>query len=44
MLLYGSLLFVLRAFTPEEISHVREGISFIAPFVETWSKRFTRNS
>jgi O-antigen/teichoic acid export membrane protein len=42
MLLYGGLLFVLRAFTPEEISHVREGISFIAPFVQTWSKRLTR--
>jgi len=44
MLLYGSLLFVLRALTSEEISHVREGISFISPFIEAWSKRLTRNS
>ena len=43
MLLYGGLLFVSRALTSEEISHVREGISFISPFIEAWSKRLRRN-
>ena len=43
MLLYGSLLFASRALTSEEISHVREGISFISPFIEAWSKRLRRN-
>jgi O-antigen/teichoic acid export membrane protein len=43
MLLYGTLLFVSRAFTSEEISHAREGISFISPFFEAWSKRLRRN-
>jgi len=43
MLLYGTLLFVSRALTSEEISHVREGISFISPFIEAWSKRLRRN-
>jgi O-antigen/teichoic acid export membrane protein len=43
MVLYGGLLFVFRTFTPEEISHVREGIGFIGPFVKTWSKRLIRS-
>ncbi len=43
MLLYGILLFVSRALTSEEISHVREGISFISPFIEAWSKRLRRS-
>jgi hypothetical protein len=44
MLLYGTLLFVSRALTSEEISHAREGISFISPFIEAWSKRLRRDS
>ena len=44
LLLYVGFLYVSRAFSAEELSHAREGISFITPFVESWSKRLKRNS
>jgi O-antigen/teichoic acid export membrane protein len=39
---YVSALFVLRTFSSEELHHAREGIAFISPFIDSWSKKLRR--
>lgn len=41
---YIVALLALRTFSPEEIKQAREGISFISPFIESWSKKLKRNT
>ncbi len=41
---YIVALFVLRTFSAEEIQQAREGMSFISPFIESWSKKLKRNT
>jgi O-antigen/teichoic acid export membrane protein len=43
LLVYGGFLYISRAFSAEELAHAREGIGFISPFIESWSKRLGRN-
>lgn len=42
LLAYGSLLFVLRTFSAEELQHAREGVNFVSPFITAWSKKIKR--
>lgn len=41
---YVVALFALRTFSAEEIQQAREGISFLSPFIESWSKKLKRNT
>ncbi len=41
---YIVALFALRTFSTEEIQQAREGMSFISPFIESWSKKLKRNT
>lgn len=41
---YILALFVLRTFSSEELHHAREGIAFISPFIESWSKKLKRTN
>lgn len=43
-IVYLVALFALRTFSAEEIQQAREGISFISPFIESWSKKLKRNT
>jgi len=36
---YLLVLFALRTFSSKEIHHVREGIGFVSPFIESWTKK-----
>jgi O-antigen/teichoic acid export membrane protein len=40
---YIAVLFALRTFSIEEIRHAREGLGFLSPFVESWTKKLRRN-
>jgi len=41
---YIAALFVLRTFSAEELQHAREGMSFISPFIESWSRKLNRTN
>ena len=41
---YVAVLFSLRTFSIEEIRHAREGLGFLSPFVESWTKKLKRNT
>jgi O-antigen/teichoic acid export membrane protein len=41
---YILVLIVLRTFSSEELCHAREGIGFISPFIESWSKKLRRTN
>jgi O-antigen/teichoic acid export membrane protein len=42
LLAYVTALFCLRTFSSEELHHVREGIGFISPFIESWANKLRR--
>lgn len=44
VIVYGALLFALRTFSAEELFHAREGMSFISPFVASWTNKIKRNT
>ena len=44
VILYGVVLFALKTFSTEEIYHAREGIAFVSPFIEAWSKKLKRGA
>src|SRR6266550_4357997 len=41
---YVAVLFSLRTFSIEEIRHAREGLGFLSPFVESWTKKVRRHT
>lgn len=41
---YVVALLALRTFSAEEVQQAREGISFVSPFIESWSKKLKRNT
>jgi hypothetical protein len=41
---YVAVLFALRTFSVEEIHHAREGLGFLSPFVESWTKKLKRHT
>ena len=43
-IVYILALLALRTFSSEEIQQAREGISFLSPFIESWSKKLRRNT
>jgi O-antigen/teichoic acid export membrane protein len=44
VIIYGVVLFAFKTFTTEEIHHAREGIAFVSPFIESWSKKLKRGA
>ena len=44
IVIYGVVLFALKTFSTEEIHHAREGIAFVSPFIESWTKKIKRNT
>jgi O-antigen/teichoic acid export membrane protein len=44
VIVYGMVLFALKTFSTEEIYHAREGMAFVSPFVESWSKKLKRGA
>jgi hypothetical protein len=44
VIVYGVVLFALKTFSTEEIYHAREGMAFVSPFVESWSKKLKRGA
>jgi O-antigen/teichoic acid export membrane protein len=42
LIAYVLALFALRTFSSEELHHVREGIGFISPFIESWTNKLRR--
>jgi O-antigen/teichoic acid export membrane protein len=43
MVVYILMLLALRTFSPEEMRHAREGLTFFSPFVASWAKKLKRN-
>lgn len=43
-IVYLVALFALRTFSSEEVQQAREGMSFLSPFIESWSKKLKRNT
>ncbi len=43
VVVYSAVLFVLRTFSSEELNHAREGLGFVSPFIESWTKKLRRN-
>jgi O-antigen/teichoic acid export membrane protein len=43
LLVYALGLFLLKAFSEEEIQHAREGIAFVSPFLASWAKKLRRD-
>src|SRR5262249_7211590 len=43
IIVYGAVLFALKTFSAEEVHHAREGIAFLSPFIESWTKKLKRN-
>ena len=41
---YILVLFALRTFSSKELHHVREGIGFVSPFIESWTKKLRRDT
>src|SRR5712691_3907699 len=44
LIAYVLVLLALKTFSMEEIYHAREGIAFVSPFIESWVKKFRRNT
>ena len=44
VIVYGVVLFALKTFSMEEMHHAREGIAFVSPFIESWTKKLKRNT
>jgi len=44
LLAYALVLLAFRTFSSEEIDQAREGISFLSPFIASWSKKLRRDS
>jgi O-antigen/teichoic acid export membrane protein len=44
ILVYLVILLALRTFSSDEIRQAREGVAFISPFLESWSKKLKRDS
>jgi len=42
LVVYVLALFAMRTFSSEELHHVREGIGFISPFIESWTNKLRR--
>ncbi len=43
-IVYVLVLLVLKTFSAEEIEQAREGVAFISPFIESWSKKLKRDT
>lgn len=43
-IVYAAVLLALKTFSVEEIHQAREGIAFVSPFIESWAKKFKRNT
>lgn len=43
-IVYIVALLALRTFSAEEVQQAREGLSFVSPFIESWSKKLKRNT
>jgi O-antigen/teichoic acid export membrane protein len=43
-IVYLGALFLLKTFSTEEIGQAREGIAFVSPFIESWSKKLKRDT
>lgn len=43
-IVYVAALLAMRTFSPEEVQQAREGVSFVSPFIESWSKKLKRNT
>lgn len=41
---YVVILLALRTFSSDEIRQAREGVAFISPFIESWSKKIKRDT
>ncbi len=41
---YIIVLFALKTFSSKELHHVREGIGFVSPFVESWTRKLRRDT
>jgi len=41
---YVLVLFALKTFSSKELRHVREGIGFVSPFIESWTKKLGRDT
>ena len=44
LIVYVAVLLALRTFSVEEVHYAREGIAFVSPFIESWAKKFKRNT
>ena len=44
VIVYVVVLLALKTFSMEEIHHGREGIAFVSPFIESWTKKLKRNT
>jgi O-antigen/teichoic acid export membrane protein len=44
LIVYAAVLLALKTFSVEEIHHAREGIAFVSPFIESWTKKFKSNT
>jgi len=44
VIVYVVVLLALKTFSIEEIHHAREGIAFVSPFIESWTKKLKRNT
>jgi O-antigen/teichoic acid export membrane protein len=41
---YIMVLFALKTFSSKELHQVREGIGFVSPFIESWTKKLRRDA
>jgi O-antigen/teichoic acid export membrane protein len=44
VVVYALVLLALKTFSVEEVSHAREGLAFLPPFVASWTKKLKRDS
>jgi O-antigen/teichoic acid export membrane protein len=44
VIVYVVVLLAFKTFSMEEIHHAREGIAFVSPFIESWTKKLKRNT
>jgi O-antigen/teichoic acid export membrane protein len=41
---YVIVLFALKTFSSKELHHVREGMGFVSPFIESWTRKLRRDT
>ena len=41
---YIIVLFALKTFSSKELHHVREGMGFVSPFIESWTRKLRRDT